>query len=96
MKKLSLLLVLILSATVYGKEVPGPIWYSISQKIITGSHQLISSDMDFMVKGSTKQKSAKGVKTLKVVSKHQPKKEIIIPDYFTPPVTKNVWFLPTE
>lgn len=93
MKKGLLLLILLLSAATYSKNIPGPLWYNISQKIISGSHRLLSPDKINFSKTAVKQK-AKGEKKLKVSSKHQVKKEIILPDYFAPPVTKSVWFLP--
>lgn len=97
MKKLSVLLVLLLSVTVYGKEVvPGPtIWYSISEKILKGSHQLMITEAD-AVKNHTKKKATKP-KVLKVSTKFQQKNEIVLPadlNFMAPPVAKNVWFLP--
>ena len=47
MKKLSLLFVLLLSVSIYAKNDhtgPGPFWYSISEKILTSAHQLLSPD----------------------------------------------------
>ncbi|SCY87314.1 hypothetical protein [Flavobacterium caeni] len=102
MKKLSLLLVALASVTVYGKEVvPGPtIWYTISEKILKGSHQLIVSDAEAAKAKKTRaageRSEAKTPKTkvLKVSTKFQQKDELVLPDFMTPTVTKNVWFLP--
>lgn len=94
MKKLSVLSVLFLSIAVYGKEVPGPtIWYSISEKILKGSHQLIVTDAD----AAKAKKKATKTKVLKVSTKFQHKDEIVLPadfNFIAPPVAKNVWFLP--
>ena len=92
MKKLFPTLALFLSIAMYGKEVPGPrIWYSISEKILKGGHQLMLADGE--AKMQNKKKAPK-VKALKVSTKFQQKKEIILPDFITPTVAKNVWFLP--
>jgi hypothetical protein len=96
MKKLSVLLILFLSITVYGKEVvPGPtIWYSISEKILKGSHHLMVTDADVM--NHVKKKAPK-VKVLKVSTKFHQKDAIVLPsdfNFMSPPVAKNVWFLP--
>lgn len=91
MKKLFLLLALFVSVTVLGKEVPGPtIWYTISEKILKGSHQLISDDA---VKIQNKKKAPK-TKILKGSSKFQQKNEIVLPEFIAPTIAKNVWFLP--
>jgi|GEM_PF-4351619 len=97
MKRLPILFVLFLSITAYGKEVvPGPtIWYSISEKILKSSHQLMITDAD-AVKNHAKKKAAKA-KVLKVSTKFQQKNEIVLPvdlNFIAPPVAKNVWFLP--
>ena len=92
--KIATLLFVLVSVTVYGKEVvPGPtIWYGISEKILKGSHQLILAEAN-NAKNHAKKKATK-VKVLKVSTKFQQKNEIIIPDFITPPTANNVWFLP--
>lgn len=73
MKKLSLLFVFFLSVSMYGKDHqgPGPFWYNISEKILTGTHQLISPD-DTPAKPAKVKPKAKPVK---VPLKCQPKQE---------------------
>lgn len=74
MKKLSLLLILLLSFSMNAKDKhqgPGPFWYSISEKILTGAHQLISSDDDAPKATKVKPKA----KPVKVPLKCQPKQE---------------------
>ena len=94
MKKIFLLPIIFLSITVYGNEiVPGPkVWYSISEKIFKESHQFMMLDTEDS-KNQTKKKAPK-VKVLKVSTKFKQKDEIVIPDFFALPITKNVWFLP--
>lgn len=95
MKKIAIFAVLCLSVTTYAKEVPGgPIWYTISEKILAESQRLIGMDKACMMKNHASPKTEKGTKVLKVSSKYQQKKELVLPDYFAPPVAKNVWFLP--
>ena len=73
------------------KEVPGPtIWYSISQKILQGSHQLVMAED---LKNHPAKKTTK-TKVLKVSTKYQQKNELILPDFIGPTIAKNVWFLP--
>jgi hypothetical protein len=72
MKKLSLLLVLLLSVSMHAKgkhQGPGPFWYSISEKILNGAHQLISDDAPKATKVKPK------AKPVKVPLKCQPKQE---------------------
>jgi hypothetical protein len=74
MKKLSLLFILLLSVSTYAKDKhqgPGPFWYSISEKILTGAHQLISSDDDMPKATKVKPKA----KPIKMPLKCQPKQE---------------------
>ena len=89
----TLLLVLLAAVTVQAKEiVPGPtIWYSISEKILKESWQLIVTDAA-EAKSYTKKKAAT-VKVLKVSTKFQQKNELIIPDFITLPIAKNGWLL---
>ena len=73
MKKLSLLFILLLSVSMSAKNDhtgPGPFWYNISEKIITGAHQLLGSD-DTPKATKAKQKA----KPVKVPLKCQPKQE---------------------
>ena len=44
MKKLAFLFLFLLSVSAYSKGIPTPFWYSISEKILTGAHQLISPE----------------------------------------------------
>lgn len=72
MKKLSLLFILLLSVSMYGKDKhqgPGPFWYSISEKILTGANQLFSDDAPKATKTKSK------AKPVKVPLKCQPKQE---------------------
>lgn len=82
MKKLSLLFILLLSVSMHAKNDhtgPGPFWYNISEKIITGAHQLLGAD-DAPKATKVKQK----VKPVKVPLKCQPKQENkIIPKVYT-------------
>lgn len=93
MKKISLLFILFISIAMNAKEVPGPtIWYSISQKILQGSHQLVMAED--LPKNHTAKKATK-TKVLKVSTKYQQKNELILPDFIGPTtIAKNVWFLP--
>lgn len=92
MRKLFLLPVLLMSVTVFGKEVPGPtIWYSISEKILKGGQQLFGADL----KSEAKKKTTK-TKVLKISGKFQQKDQLVIPDpvALPAPAPKSVWFLP--
>lgn len=74
MKKLSLLFILLLSVSMYGKsnhQGPGPFWYNISEKILNGAHQLISPD-DTPKTPKAKPRTAKPAK---MPLKCQPKQE---------------------
>jgi hypothetical protein len=89
MKKLSLLLVFFLSVSLYAKEIPTPFWYSISEKILTGTHQLISPE-DSPCKANCKAKVK--VKAIKVPLKCQPKREKnILPTPFITINTDGIW-----
>lgn len=95
MKKVAIFAALCLSVSTFAKEVPGgPIWYTISEKILAGSQRLIGMDKETVVKTHACPKTEKATKVLKVSTKYQQKKELVLPDYFAPPVAKNVWFLP--
>lgn len=95
MKKSTLFIVFCLSVSTYAKEVPGgPIWYTISEKILAGSQRLMGIDKENPIKTHACPKTEKATKVLKVSTKYQQKKELVLPDYFAPPVAKNVWFLP--
>lgn len=89
MKKLALLFVLFLSVTAYSKEVPSPFWYSISEKILAGTHQLISTDDNTTVK--SKLKSVKKVYPVRVPLKCEQKKGEILPTPFLTIKSNKVW-----
>ncbi len=82
MKKSALLIVFFLSAASYAKVIPTPFWYSISEKILTGTHLLISTDE---APSKTVKAKTKCVKAVRLPLKCQPKKEkdIILTPFFT-------------
>lgn len=73
MKKLSILLVFMFTASIYAKQTgPSPFWYSISEKILAGTHQLLSPD-DSPCKSIKKPKIKSA--TTKAPLKCQPKQD---------------------
>jgi hypothetical protein len=61
MKKLSLVAVFFLSVSLYGKNIPTPFWYKISEKILSEANQLISPE-DEPAKPAPKVKKVKATK----------------------------------
>lgn len=61
MKKLSLLVVLLLCGTTQAKNIQNPIWYSLSEKILTETQELLAPEREakpvkkVKVKPATKQ-----------------------------------------
>jgi hypothetical protein len=80
MKKLSLLFILLLSATSHAENIPGPFWYTLSEKILAETQQLFSLD-DAPVKTPAKPKAKKS-KVAAVPLKCQPKKTSLLPNPF--------------
>lgn len=88
MKKLSLLIIFFFSVSAFSKEIPTPFWYSISEKILEGTHQLISDESS---KPALK-KTIKAVKPVRVPLKCQPKKEKnILPTPFPTISSDGMW-----
>jgi hypothetical protein len=77
MKKLLLFVVFCLSASASGKNIPSPFWFNISEKILAGTHQLISPDES--PKTVLKPKAVKATKPIRVPLKCQPKEKNILP-----------------
>lgn len=78
MKKLSVLLVFLVSASLYANQTsPSPFWYSLSEKILAGTHQLLSPDDTPAPKVNTKVKAKTKCTgtTTKAPLKCQPKQE---------------------
>jgi len=84
MKNLLPFIIILITGSVYSKEIPGPFWYSISEKILTETHQLIGSEVKEGSVKTTKMKAAKNNKAVKPTLKCTHKKETILPvPYFT-------------
>ncbi len=83
MKTLTLFLVVTFSAAGYGKNIPGPFWYSLSEKILTETTQFFSSNDTPKPVVKVKAKKIKVSTPLKC----QPKKSTILENPF-PVVTK--------
>ncbi len=82
MKTLTLIFVMTFAVAGYGKNIPGPFWYSLSEKILSETHQFLNA-------GETPKPAVK-VKAKKVKMstplKCQPKKATIDPNIY--PVSK--------
>ena len=90
MKKLSLFFIFFLSVSSFAKEIPTPFWYTISEKILAGTHQLISPE-EAAAKPAVKkvQKPAKAVRVpLKCQAKHEKK---VLPTPFYTITSDSVW-----
>jgi hypothetical protein len=84
MKKLSLMIALLLSGAVYCKEIPSPFWYSLSEKILAGTNQLISTEHNSAKSVITiKVKSVKTAKPATTTLKCQPKENIQLNPFIT-------------
>lgn len=89
MKKISFLAVFFLSVSAYSKEIHSPFWYSISEKIISGTHQLINSE----------EAPAKPAAKIKVVKKARPiamplkceQKDTVTPTPFFTIKSNGIW-----
>ncbi|RZJ29027.1 MAG: hypothetical protein EOO48_08505 [Flavobacterium sp.] len=82
MKKLAFAILFLFSVTSYGKGIPTPFWYSISEKILNGAHQLISDDVPLPAKPKIKTQKLKGECTpLKCIPKKE--KSILPTPFFT-------------
>lgn len=84
MKKLSLLLVFFLSGSAYCKEIPSPFWYNLSEKIMVGTSQFISPELNTVKTQTVKMKQKEVI--LDTPLRCLPKKETIV---ITPFVTIN-------
>ena len=80
MKTLPFILVLFLSASTYGKNIPGPFWYSLSEKILTETHQFLGMD-DAPSKPVARMK-AKKPQLITAPLKCQPKKATLLPNLY--------------
>lgn len=70
MKKVLLTFAVLFSASSFAKEIPSPFWFSISERILTETHLLISPDAkDLTVKAIKKAKAAKVKSPLKCQDK---------------------------
>jgi hypothetical protein len=72
MKKLLVIGALCLSVSGFSKSIPTPFWYSLSEKILAGTHQLISDDLP---KCTMKKKARTMQPTAHMPLKCEPKKE---------------------
>ncbi|HLA55332.1 MAG TPA: hypothetical protein VK623_04495 [Flavobacterium sp.] len=92
MKKLSLMIALLLSGAGYCKEIPSPFWYSLSEKILAGTNQLISTEHNSAKSVITiKVKPVKTAKPATTTLKCQPKKENIQLNPFITISTEGMW-----
>jgi hypothetical protein len=83
MKKISLLIVLFISLSASSNEVHSPFWYSISEKILAGTQQLIGSD-DTPSKPAPKSKIIKKIKPVRLPLRCEQKKDTIsLTPFFT-------------
>ena len=93
MKKLLGVSILFLSVTAFSKDIPTPFWYTISQKILTETQQLILNDKP--EKEVVKLKTTKAEKPVRVPLKCEQKKETMIVPFVT--VNKNpLWSEPEQ
>ena len=93
MKKLLGISILFLSVTALGKDIPTPFWYTISQKILTETQQLILNDK--LEEDVVKIKTPKTEKPIRVPLKCEKKKETMIVPFMT--VSKNpLWSEPEQ
>lgn len=95
MKKLAFSLLFLFSVSAYSKGIPTPFWYSISEKILTSAHQLITPDDEPQLKPKVKvvQKVKPEATPLKCIPK---KEKNILP---TPSFTikpDGAWLTPLE
>jgi len=93
MKKLAFTLLFLFSLSAYSKGIPTPFWYSISEKILTEAHQLITPEE---TPSPAKPKKVQKVKPESTPLKCTPKKEnSILPTPFFTIKPDGMW-TPTE
>ncbi|HEX9980895.1 MAG TPA: hypothetical protein VGB50_10065 [Flavobacterium sp.] len=89
MKKLLLPVMLIVCGSLQSKEIPSPFWFSISEKILSETHQLINPEAKESLSKAGKQKTVKAAKA-KINLKCQ-KQELFLPNPMTMLSNSGIW-----